>query len=150
MFTLKQISIQDYTNKVDLYSKLVRNSLPFNVELHNLQQNTNLQIKLLRNHGGIEKIIKAYGKIDVITQQTTELNVTQAIMRLKINEEEFMVDAGTKCKIIITEYNISRGFTDFPKGKAAIIIDFFFENEVETSKVRTEIKEKFIKDTIQE
>lgn len=150
MFTLKQISIQDYTNKIDLYSKLVRNNLPFNIELHNLQQNTNLQIRILRDHDSIEKVIKAYGKIDIVTQQVSELNIAKSVIRLKINEEEFMIDTGIKCKIVITEYNVNKTFSDFPKGKAVILIDFFFDNEVETSKIRTEIKSKFTKETIQE
>lgn len=143
MFILKQIKLYDYTNKNELYSKLVRGGLSFNIETHNLEQNSHLQLRILRNHGSIERIIKAYEKIDIITKQESEFHLDKTIIRLIINDEDFMIDTGNKCTISIKEYNVNKEFSDFKKGKAAVIIDFFFNGEIETSKVRGEIKTRF-------
>jgi hypothetical protein len=143
MFTLKQLKLYNYTNKTDLYSKLIRGGLSFNVEVHNLEQNSHFQIRILRDHPSIERVIKAYEKIDIITKQESEYHLEKTIVRLSINEEEFMIDTGGKCTLSVKEYNVNKEFSDFKKGKAAIVLDFFFNSEIETSKVRGEIKNKF-------
>ncbi len=144
MIILNSLDIFNYMKKEKVYSKLIRNKLQFKVEIHNLDGNRHLQIRILRDHPSIEKIIKSSEKTDsIVNSYVSEYVIKDSSVRLSFNEESFMINTGTECKIVVTEHNVTRDFSDFKKGKAAISVNFFFNEEIDSSKVRSEIKKFF-------
>ena len=46
-------------------------------------------------------------------------------------------------QVEIIEYNLSEGLQDFPKGKAAVLIDIHFPHEMDNAKLISELKNYF-------
>lgn len=149
MVLLNKISIDNFTEQATLYSKSIRGNFPFKVEVHNLDNGKKLQIYLYRNIPRIEEFIEVgQEKKNIFGIQKTVLKNVQGVLRLFINDEKFMIN-GSNATINIKELNISDKsikIKEVPKGKVAIYIDIDFENGIDNSKVKKELKDYFMEE----
>lgn len=149
MVLLNKISLDNFMEQNTLYSKLVRGKLPFTVDVHNLDNGKKLQVYLYRDNPRIEDFIKAGETKEVISEQKTKIETTEGVLRLFINDEKFMINGSGKATISIRELNFNSKeiqIIDFPTGKVAILIDIDFENGVDNSKFKKEIKDYFMEE----
>lgn len=146
MVLLDKISLENFMEQSVLYSKLVRGKLPFTAEIHTLDNGKKLQVYLLRNNPRIEDFIKAGLEKNMLGEQKSVINSEGGVLRLFINDNKFMINGSGKATISIRELNFNPKeikLVDFPTGKVAIYIDIDFEDEVDNSKFKKEIKDYF-------
>lgn len=137
---LKKVVLDDYADKKNLYSKLIRGNLDFTIEAHHLEGGKHLQIYLYRNHPRIKEFIDIRERKNHLTEQITILEAQPSQMRLTINDTSFMVASSNTSNIKITEYNFNQKLADFDKGKVAVLIDITFDVEVDNNKLMTELR----------
>ena len=139
---LKKIGLENYSERTDVYSKLIRGGFDFVLETHQLQGGQKLQLYFYRNHPRVQEFVEANDKHQRLTTQRTKLtNLHQ--LRLKLNDLDFMMAGVEDTQVEITEYNLSEGLQDFPRGKAAILIDIHFPHEMDNTKLISELKNYF-------
>lgn len=138
--TISSFSIDDFTNKENIYSKNIRGKLVFYPEVHNLDNGKHLQIYLYRDHPDIKKFIDFNEGRNYLTRQTFEKTVNTNQLKITINKDSFMIMGDEETKIIITEYNFNRELADFAKGKVCVFLDFYFKEEKDNKKAVSEIR----------
>lgn len=143
-FILNKLEIEDYLGRQMIYSKNIRGKLKFQVETHCLDGGKHLQIFLYRAHPRTQEFLEvALGK-GYLTTQTKKIELEETILRLYINDEAYMINANGKTDIDILEQNFNTKeitIQDFEKGKAAILINIYFEKETDNAKVQKELKD---------
>lgn len=134
---LKQVQLEDYTERAVLYGKAVRGSLPFKVIV---DVKDNISIQLYRDHPRMQEFVE---KNDIHkTMNLQKKNITQNIQQLKlnINDDTFMITGCDGMSINIVEYNLPNDLGDCPKGKAAILFNIIIPENVDNTKVINELK----------
>lgn len=143
---LKKVSVENFLTQEVIYSKLVRGGLDFIVEVHTINTGHTLSVYLYRNNARTKQIIEAAQRKECLTESFAEYKIGKGTLRLKINDQIFMINNSGEVNIKVHEQNFSpKGFRliDFDKGKAAILIDFDFKDETDNSKVKKELKDYF-------
>jgi len=149
-FILNKLEIEDYMGRQMLYSKNIRGKLDFYVETHNLDGGKNLQIFLYRNHPRTQEFLEHAKEKGYITAQHQSFELEESVLRLYINSDTYMINANGETKIDVTELNFNTKeitIADFAKGKAAVLINIYFEKETDNAKVQKELKENNTEDT---
>lgn len=144
---LNNISIDDFTNKTNIYSKQIRGKLDFFAEVHHLDNGKHLQIYLYRNHPDIKKFIDFNEGKNYLTLQKQEKNINASLLKLSINTDTFMIEGKGEGKIVIAEYNFNRDLADFAKGKVCVFMDFFFSEDVDNKRAVNEIRSLNMEET---
>ena len=143
---LKRVGLESLKEKDKVYSKLIRGNLPFTVEAHQLNKGTNLVIELYRDHPRVKEFIEKALEKNILTCQEWADETYDGVLRLKINDDDFMINNTGIASVEVTEYNLSSKefkFTDFPQGKVYIKINITLDKETDNSKIKTELKKQY-------
>lgn len=143
-FILKQVKIEDFSNRKDIYSKLVRGGLEFIVEDHILEEGKHIQLFFYRNHKRVKEFISKGLEKNYISTQGCQIELDNGLLRLHVNESNFMINTKGKIKINVKEYNFNSkelSLIDFAKGKVAILIDIYCEEGADNAKLKKELKD---------
>ena len=124
---IKKVKIENFSTREFPYSKLVRNSLDFEIETHCLENEKLLQVFFYRDHERTKDFIKANKIKGHLSLQESFLEKELRNLRLWINEDSFMIGEGSLVEISIKEYNFNGNLKDFKKGKVAILMEFRFD-----------------------
>lgn len=148
-FVLNKISLEDFKEHKDIYSKTIRGNLRFTIETHVLDNGKNLQIFFYRSHDKIKKFVEKALEKDYLTTQKTTEELDATVLRLHINEEDFMINSSGKIRLEVVEYNFNNKeitLSDFEKGKVAVLMNLYFENEIDNAKLKKELKDHNLED----
>lgn len=139
---LNKIIIEDYLTKELIYSKEIRGKLPFFIETHNLNGSKNFQIFLFRQHPRIKEFLEKNNEKNFLKLQETNIDINTTQLKIIINDKSYMISTlGKGNSLNIREYNLSNGFSDFPKGKTAMFFNFIFTEPQALDKIILELKE---------
>lgn len=138
-----KISLTDYTNDTEIYSKLIRNHRDFYIELHHLDGGKKLQLLFYRNHHRIKEFIAVIDKLAHMTEQNSEYELNTQQIRVSINDTDFMISCPGETNIQIQEFNYNKDLDDCAKGKIAVLITFNFNQEIDNSKFVSEVKDYY-------
>lgn len=140
---IKKVSIENYEDKQVIFSKLIRGGLKFELEPHILDGGKHVQLILKREHARFDEFLTKAKSLNFITEQKNNIEVDSTVLRFGVNDQYVMVDGGGKTTIEIVEENFNEktiNITDFAKGKVRIIIDIYFENPTNNTKLKAELK----------
>lgn len=140
MGIVKKVMIDDFVGRKNIYSKMIKGGLDFNIEVHHLENGKHLQVYLLRNHPDIKKFLELNEQHHYLTQQSQEIILDTKQLKLYIDNNSYMILSTDKTKIVINEYNFNRSLIDFAKGKVCILIDFYFNEEIDNKTAVNELR----------
>ncbi len=144
---LKKLSVENFLTKEVFYDKSIRGEFSFMPEVHLLDCGRIVQIHLDRDHPQVKEIMEKAKEKKVLNRQYTHASSDDGVIRVTFNgEENVMISNGGKTNIDIIEFNFSPkdySLEDFPNGKIAIFITLTFEEDIDNSKLRDDLKKIF-------
>lgn len=152
-FILNKITLENFKEHSDIYSKNIRGNLEFTIETHALDNGKNLQLFFYRNHPKIKEFIEKAQDKGYITTQKNVIHLDDTVLRLYINDLDFMINSSGAITIEILEYNFNSKeitLSDFEKGKVAILMNLYFEYETDNSKLKKELKDNNMEENNEE
>lgn len=136
---IKKISIEDYLDKTVLYSKQIRGNLKFYIETHQLDNGKHIQIIVYRDHPRIKEFIAIRDKADNFSEQHSGFKTEAQQLKINVNDSAYIFNCNGTTEVKILEINYNKQLEDLDKGKCAIFIDLYLTNEMENSKMLSDI-----------